>query len=338
MLKSVSGEWPQSVSHPVDGTRYRSVTSPRVIAVILFHNVSSFYVKNLKRAKNRFKWLSNDFFTTLYLRRVWSNSISIPMRLKRESKNGEISLTVKRLKTTISREKYGESTFVKTEDGGELEDSLSQCTTDSVPGVLNQIEMEMDVTKRLALDCEMVGVGICRATALARCSVVDYSGDIVCDLYVKPEEPVTDYRTKWSGIREGDLNDGITFNEARRRVRKIIEGCRLIGHAVHSDLRALNLTHPRHMIRDTAKYYPLRGLAGLQPNLTPSLKELTSILLGRTIQDSEHCSVEDARAAMSLYTLCELQWERELRGELSNQSYLSDLYWPSWTSTGCSAD
>ena len=281
-----------------------------------------------------------DHTTTLHFRRtllLCTKHISFAMRLKRQSK--DISSSAKRLKTV--RQSVSLKSGVKfCEESETLSDNSSECSTDSLlsisdglPGE-NEVETTADLTQCLALDCEMVGVGIYRSTALARCSVVNYSGDVVCDLYVKPEQPVTDYRTKWSGIRKGDLSDGYNFQEAQRQVRKVIEGRVLIGHSLHSDLHALNLSHPRHLMRDTSKYCPIRALAGLQCNMTPSLKDLASILLHCTIQDGEHCSVEDARAAMSLYKLCEQQWEKELKGELSNQSYLSDLYWPSWTRTG----
>jgi DNA polymerase III epsilon subunit-like protein len=260
------------------------------------------------------------------------------MRLKRQSK--DISSSAKRLKTfnrsPVSFQNGGKCSG----EDEKLSDNLSECSTDSLlstsDSLASEIEVETaaDVTECLALDCEMVGVGIYRSTALARCSVVNYNGDVVCDVYVKPEQPVTDYRTKWSGIRKGDLSNGCTFQEARKQVLKIIKGHILVGHSLHSDLHALNLSHPRSSMRDTSKYFAIRRLAGLQRNMTPSLRDLASILLSRTIQDGEHCSVEDAQAAMSLYKLCEQQWEKELRGELSNQSYLSDLYWPSWTGTG----
>ena len=259
------------------------------------------------------------------------------MRLKRQSK--DISPSAKRLKTIVKAPVSFENGR-KSSEGEIVRDNSSECSTDSLRSTCDSLASEIEVetaaelTQCLSLDCEMVGVGIYRSSALARCSVVNYNGDVVCDVYVKPEQPVTDYRTKWSGIRKGDLNDGCTFQEARTQVRQIITGHTLVGHSLHSDLHALNLSHPRHLMRDTSKYCPIRGLAGLQCNMTPSLKDLTSILLSRTIQDGEHCSVEDARAAMSLYQLCEQQWEKELRGELSNQSYLSDLYWPSWTRTG----
>jgi hypothetical protein len=61
----------------------------------------------------------------------------------------------------------------------------------------------------LALDCEMVGVGIEGAeSSLARVSLVNYYGALQLDEFVRQRERVVDYRTQWSGIRETDLIKG----------------------------------------------------------------------------------------------------------------------------------
>jgi RNA exonuclease 4 len=65
------------------------------------------------------------------------------------------------------------------------------------------------VGKYLAIDCEMVGVGPeGYKSALARISIVNYFGHVILDTYVKPQEQITDYRTKHSGITPGVLKDG----------------------------------------------------------------------------------------------------------------------------------
>ena len=65
------------------------------------------------------------------------------------------------------------------------------------------------VTKAVAMDCEMVGVGANgKQDMLARVSIVNSTGHCVYDEYVLPREPVTDYRTHVSGIREQDLEKG----------------------------------------------------------------------------------------------------------------------------------
>ena len=52
------------------------------------------------------------------------------------------------------------------------------------------------VTKLLALDCEMVGVGADgKRSILARVSIVNEDGNVIMDKFVAPTERVTDYRT-----------------------------------------------------------------------------------------------------------------------------------------------
>ena len=197
----------------------------------------------------------------------------------------------------------------------------------------NEARSSFEAKSPLALDCEMVGVGERRENALARCSIVNYDGNVIYDAYVTPEKPVTDYRTKWSGIRPSNLLQAVPYRAARKQVKRLIKKHILVGHSVQGDLKVLNLHHPLSLLRDTSKYVPLRILANFPPNMTPSLKRLSWNLLNTDIQLAEHCSVEDARATMNLYKLCERQWEHELRlfeGDRS-QHYLEDAYWPEWT-------
>ena len=64
----------------------------------------------------------------------------------------------------------------------------------------------VDKSKYVALDCEMVGLGESgKTSALARCAIVDYDGAVIYDEFVRPPGYVTDFRTKYSGIRKKDL-------------------------------------------------------------------------------------------------------------------------------------
>lgn len=75
--------------------------------------------------------------------------------------------------------------------------------------------------KCVAIDCEMVGTGPQgRLSELARCSVVNYQGDVVYDKYVQPELPIVDYRTRWSGITKQHMKNAIPFKTAQAEVRK----------------------------------------------------------------------------------------------------------------------
>ncbi|XP_067832000.1 interferon-stimulated 20 kDa exonuclease-like 2 [Heptranchias perlo] len=168
--------------------------------------------------------------------------------------------------------------------------------------------------KCVALDCEMVGTGQGgRKSELARCSVVGYDGDLVYDKYILPPNPITDYRTRWSGIRRQHMKSATPFKLAQKEILKILCGKVVIGHAVHNDFKALNYFHPQSMTRDTSKIPLLNRKAGFPEKESVSLKRLTKQLLHRDIQVGRqgHSSVEDARATMELYRLVEVQWERE---------------------------
>lgn len=74
------------------------------------------------------------------------------------------------------------------------------------------------LTKALAMDCEMVGVGPTGEESLAaRVSVVNQYGKCVYDKYIKPTQPVTDYRTAVSGIRPEHLRRGGSLPAAELR-------------------------------------------------------------------------------------------------------------------------
>lgn len=50
----------------------------------------------------------------------------------------------------------------------------------------------LKLTKHIAMDCEMVGVGFQgKDHMLARISIVNQQGDIIMDKYVKPSESVS---------------------------------------------------------------------------------------------------------------------------------------------------
>ncbi|XP_011694793.1 PREDICTED: RNA exonuclease 4 isoform X2 [Wasmannia auropunctata] len=164
------------------------------------------------------------------------------------------------------------------------------------------------LTKQLAMDCEMVGIGDGTESMIARVSIVNKYGDCVYDKYVKPREKVVDYRTAISGVRPEHLQSGESFSVVQKEVADILKGRILVGHALKHDLKVLYLSHPRRYWRDTSRYKPFRQIS---KGNTPSLKRLAHELLGREIQVGEHSSVEDARAAMQLYMLYRNKWESE---------------------------
>ncbi|NXV70587.1 AEN nuclease, partial [Atlantisia rogersi] len=198
--------------------------------------------------------------------------------------------------------------------------------------------------KYVAIDCEMVGTGPQgRLSELARCSVVNYDGDVIYDKYVQPELPVVDYRTRWSGITRQHMTSAIPFKAAQAEILKILKDKIVVGHAIHNDFQALKYFHRKDRTRDTSRIPMLNQRAGLPGRANVSLKSLARHLLHKKIQVGckGHSSVEDAQTAMELYRLVEVQWETELARSLpprppspitdpstDSSQYMDDQYWP----------
>ncbi|KAM6898057.1 RNA exonuclease 4 [Lycodopsis pacificus] len=173
------------------------------------------------------------------------------------------------------------------------------------------------LTKAVAIDCEMVGVGPHgEDSILARVSLVNHFGKCIYDKYVKPTEKVTDYRTAVSGIRPDDIKDGENLQIVQKEVADILQGRIVIGHALHNDLKILLLDHPKKKIRDTQKYKPFKRAA---KSGRPALRVLCREILNVKVQQGEHSSVQDAQATMRLYTMVRKQWEAEIKASHNNK-------------------
>lgn len=165
---------------------------------------------------------------------------------------------------------------------------------------LNTKKLDHDGSHIFALDCEMCLSA--HGHVLTRVSMVDFDMNIIYDELVKPETPITDYLTKYSGITEEKLSNVTkTFEEAQRDILNLVsEDDILIGHSFENDLNALKIRHPK--IVDTSVIYEHK--AG--PPFRPALRNLTSTYLNYNIQTGEkvgHDSVEDAKACMDLVKL-----------------------------------
>ncbi|KAL0229524.1 hypothetical protein GEMRC1_014141 [Eukaryota sp. GEM-RC1] len=176
----------------------------------------------------------------------------------------------------------------------------------------NQTSDAPMVTKCLALDCEMVGVGRGgHRSALAQVVVTNEHLQTVYSTYVLPQEDVIDYRTQWSGVTEENLRSAKPFEEVQRHVFELIANRILVGHDIRHDFKVLGLDHPRSLIRDTSKYKFFR--IGLPSGTAPKLKMLSAKFLRETIQTGEHNPAEDANAAMKLYLKYRKRWESDLK-------------------------
>ena len=193
---------------------------------------------------------------------------------------------------------------------------------DGMPALNAEDDSNISAEERkryVAMDCEMVGLGHAgKTSALARACLVDYDGSVLYDRFVRPKGYVTDFRTKYSGVRQSDLRMGeaVLFEECQRDVAKIMKGKVLVGHALKNDTDAMMLSHPRTQIRDTAQYRPLMRTIGGPDKVKyrpRALRDLAKQHLGITIQAGEHDPSVDARTAMSLYKKFRLEWEASIK-------------------------
>ncbi|OLL23064.1 RNA exonuclease 4 [Neolecta irregularis DAH-3] len=185
--------------------------------------------------------------------------------------------------------------------------AVTLSSTDTKPG------------KYLALDCEMVGVGSAedQNSVLARVSIVNYHGNVILDTFVKPREKVTDWRTWVSGVSPRMMTQAREFDDVQQEVAQLLDGSILVGHAVHHDLQALLLSHPRKMIRDTSLHKPFRSTS---KGKTPALKKVVRETLGIEIQGGEHSSIEDAKATMLLYRSHKAEFETAHRNRYQDRN------------------
>ena len=116
---------------------------------------------------------------------------------------------------------------------------------------------------------------------LTRVTVVNVKHQTIYETLVKPSNPILDYNSKFSGIKESDLKKvTTTLKDVQTRLQMLFnEKTILIGHSLESDLKALKLIH--NTVVDTAQVFPhKRGLPYKR-----ALRTLTAEFLKKIIQD-----------------------------------------------------
>ena len=78
---------------------------------------------------------------------------------------------------------------------------------------------------------------------LTRVTVISSDCQVLYETLVKPDNPILDYNTRFSGINEGDLTDVKTTIRDVQAIllSKFSNKTILIGHSFDSDLRALKV-------------------------------------------------------------------------------------------------
>lgn len=163
--------------------------------------------------------------------------------------------------------------------------------------VETQLKPERDPNKHgiYALDCEMCYTTI--GLELTRVTVINHRMDVVYEKLIKPHNPILDYNTKFSGIKDGDLDDiTTTIEDVQNDLLDLFSSkTMLIGHSLDSDMKALKIFHKCFI--DTAHLFPhKRGLPFKRALRTLMIENLHSIIQ----EDAGHDSKEDASAAFRL--------------------------------------
>ncbi|KAF5303999.1 hypothetical protein FQA39_LY01784 [Lamprigera yunnana] len=149
------------------------------------------------------------------------------------------------------------------------------------------------------IDCEMCLTAV--NLELTRISLVDEGGSVIYEEFVKPQTPIKDYLTSYSGITAKKMK-GVTkqLKDVQEDLRRILPpDAILVGQSLGNDMDALKMMHP--YVIDTSVIYNTTG----DRKRKTKLQALAQQFLKENIQTNRkgHCSVEDSKASLNLVKL-----------------------------------
>ncbi|KAM3622714.1 uncharacterized protein V6R79_002254 [Siganus canaliculatus] len=161
--------------------------------------------------------------------------------------------------------------------------------------VCTDVDDITDSSPLFGLDCEMCLTQ--NGYELTRVSLVDSDGVCILDQLVKPQTPIIDYLTRFSGVTAAMLQPIRTsLRDVQMKLRTLLpSNAVLVGHSLNNDLMVLKMIH-RHVIDSSLLF---RGEFGRRFKL----KVLAETVLRRRIQTKDeegHDPSEDAVAALQL--------------------------------------
>lgn len=146
----------------------------------------------------------------------------------------------------------------------------------------------------IALDIEKVRTK--EGKVPGRITMVDCNGKTIYDKILKPEDPVIDYLTKYSGLTKEIIDEGVDIDLAKNEIFNFIgTNTVIVGHGVENDLDSLRLYHEK--IIDTAHLF----LSPLGRKI--SLAQLSRTYLSKDIHLETHDSRIDALTCLELLSV-----------------------------------
>lgn len=116
--------------------------------------------------------------------------------------------------------------------------------------------------------------------------------------HIHTQHNIVNFKTHVSGVTANHIKCGVSMAAAQRQVRAALQGCIVVGHDIKHDFAALGLNLGDFCVVDTAYLPVLSEPMGLRPPRIPSLRALVRFHLQHSIQEAEHCSIEDAKVGM----------------------------------------